>query len=224
MSRFRWQTREVSSRQTARHIEKNVSRSRYERTVGWAVSYSRRAQCPCFDSAVDALAEVLRYRRVQSLVAYVNGIWHNFCRPICYMAAHYINFVNRAYLVATRSFCEIIFIEQLCKTDKTITCYHYFSDRGPGLLRPMLNTGPVCDDSAAEGKSLCTFHAVYRWANSVNVPCSIQHHNSNFFRLGGVKNRPTHYHCEISANNEKKLWRWLAQARIDINDRIGSCH
>ena len=29
---------------------------------------SRRAQCPCVDAAIDALAEVLRYRRVQSLV------------------------------------------------------------------------------------------------------------------------------------------------------------
>jgi len=25
-------------------------------------------------------------------------------------------------------------------------------ERGPGLLRPRLNTGPICDDSAAEDK------------------------------------------------------------------------
>jgi len=29
---------------------------------------SRRAECPCVDAAVDALAEVPWYRRVQSLV------------------------------------------------------------------------------------------------------------------------------------------------------------
>jgi len=58
----------VSSRQTARHIEKNVSQSRYERSVDeqWR---SRRAQCTCVLAAVDALAEVLRHRLYSRLEA-----------------------------------------------------------------------------------------------------------------------------------------------------------
>ena len=58
MSRFRRQTREVSSRQTARHIEKNVSRSRYERTVGWAVAVRWRGDwCVGWGTAVQTCSE-----------------------------------------------------------------------------------------------------------------------------------------------------------------------
>ena len=67
MSRFRWQTQEVTSRQMARCIERTFCEVGTSERLDeqWR---SRRAWCPCIDAAVDALAEVLRYRRVQSPV------------------------------------------------------------------------------------------------------------------------------------------------------------
>jgi len=40
-------------------------------------------------------------------------------------------------------------------------CRSKVRERGLGLLRPRLNVGPVCDDSAAEG-GICANVALYK--------------------------------------------------------------